>query len=139
MIRYFFLGVLFFAAGCSEYKQQNAIQYLQIDTAKLFDPKPQEDSVVKNKSILNHCLMLDGDSIAIIFNEQKNTLHSIKKLREFLQDNSTNIGRQKFYIIYTNSTSTKNIIDIIDIVKAAKIDDYKAIKFQSFIKLNEPQ
>ncbi len=83
--------------------------------------------------------MLDGDSIAIIFNEQKNTLHSIKKLREFLQDNSTNIGRQKFYIIYTNSTSTKNIIDIIDIVKAAKIDDYKAIKFQSFIKLNEPQ
>ena len=139
-MRYFFLGALFFAASCSEQsKQQNTNENLQIDTTKLFDPKPQEDNVVENASILNHCLMLDGDSIAIVSNEQKHKLNNIKELREFLQVNLTSIGKQKFYIIYANSTSVKTVIDIIGIVKAAKIDNYKVVKLQSLFKLNEPQ
>ena len=84
--------------------------------------------------------MLDGDSIAIVLNEQKHKLNNITELGEFLQFNSTSIGKQKFYIIYANSTSVKNVIDIIDLVKAAKIDNYKVIKLQSlFLNLNVPQ
>ena len=140
-MRYFILGALFYIVSCSEQsKQQNSNQIFQIDTAKLFDPKSQEDSVYENASALNHCLMLDGDSIAIVLNEQKHNLNNIKELGEFLQFNSTSIGKQKFYIIYANSTSVKNVIDIIDLVKAAKIDNYKVVKLQSlFFNLNEPQ
>ena len=96
-MRYFFLGALLFAASCSEQsKQQNTNENLQIDTTKLFDPKPQEDNVVENASILNHCLMLDGDSIAIVSNEQKHKLNNIKELREFLQVNLTVLVNRNF-------------------------------------------
>ena len=139
-MRYLILIVLFFAANCSQhYDQQNTDNYSQIDTAKLFDPKPELDSAVENADILNHCLMLDGDKMKIVLNEQNQELRNIKELSEFLSANSTIIEKQKFYIIYHNGTAVKNIIEIIDVTKEAKIDNYKVVNLQRLFRLNEPK
>jgi hypothetical protein len=135
IMRYLIISLLFFTANCSGHQSPNP--NLQTDTARLFDPKPEADHLVEN--ILNHCLMLEKDNIAIVLNDKKYRMGNSIELSEFLQHNSLIIDKQKFYIVYANDISTKRIIEIIDIVKAAKIENYKAVKLESLFILNEPK
>jgi hypothetical protein len=138
-MRYLILGLLYFAIGCSEYKKQNTNNGPKVDTAKLFDPNPQEDTLAEKQSFLCNCLMLEKENIAASIGCQKVELRDDKELQELLQNNAADIDKQKFYIIYSNNTSNKRIADIIAIVKAAKIYDYKVISLQSLFILNEPK
>jgi hypothetical protein len=109
-----------------------------IDTATLFNPNPQMQDKAVDISMFDHCLMIDGDSLAITLNAEKHTLENTKAMKEFVQANTASIMQQRLYIIYANNTPFQKITELIDILKLSKITNYQAIKHQSFIKLNEP-
>jgi hypothetical protein len=104
----------------------------------LYDPNPQEGKLVEIPAVLCNCLMLEKENIAASIGCQKIELQNDKELQELLQHNAIDIGKQKFYIVYSNNTSDKRIIQIIDFVKAAKIDDYKVINLQTLSNLKVP-
>ncbi len=137
-MRYLILGLLFFATGCSESKQQSVNNNSVLDTVKLFDPNPREGKLVENEAVLCNCLMLEKEMVAASIGCQKNELRNDKELKELLQNNVANIDKHKFYIVYSNNTLDKRIIEIIGIVKAAKIYNYKVITLRSLFTLNMP-
>jgi hypothetical protein len=136
-MRYLILGLLFFVIGCSGPKKRSINSNSVIDTLKLFDPNPQEGKLVEHQAVLCNCLMLDKEKIAAGIDCQKIEMQNDNELKELLQKSVANITKQKFYIVYSN-TSDKRIFEIIDIVKAAKIEDYKVITLQSLFTLNVP-
>jgi hypothetical protein len=139
MMRYLIFLAVFFTTSCSEHhKQQSTNQNVEIDTAKLFDPKPAEGKEPEHMNVFNNCLMLDSDSMAIVLNQQKHKLANFNEVKAFIKVNLEGISRQKFYIIYANGTSFESIINLLDIVKAAKIENFKVITLQSLFTLNEP-
>jgi uncharacterized phosphosugar-binding protein len=138
-MRYLITGLFFLTIGCSEHKQQSVNNNSEIDTTKLFDPNPQEGKLVESQAVLCNCLMLEEEKIAASIGCEKIELLNDKELQRLLQNNRADINKQKLYIVYSNNTANKRIIDIIAIVKAAKIDDYKVITLQSLISLNVPQ
>lgn len=135
-MRYFFIIPLFFIASCSEQKQQSDNKFPEIDTAKLFDPYPQKDLVDKTDVVLSNCITLDeNDSIAVAIGGERKELKNIDGLRDALKNYSDEGRNYKLYIIYVNGTSFKRIVEVIDILKTFKIENYKAINLTS---LNTP-
>lgn len=135
-MRYLILGLLSFAIACSEHEQQIVNDNSVIDTAKLFDPYPQEGKLVELQTVLCNCIMLEEEKIAASVGCQKIELQDDKEFKELLQNNVTNINKQKFYIVYSNNTPGKRVIEIIGIVKKANIEDYKVITLRSLLTLN---
>ena len=133
------LGLLFLAFGCTNRNQKNTISGTKIDTAKLFDPYPQENKIVENGEVLCNGVMVEKDNVAVSAVCQKADLHNDQELVEWLRNNKNDIYKQKFYIVYSNNTSAKRVIDIIDIVKTANIYDYKVIKLESVINIIAPK
>ncbi|GAB2823941.1 hypothetical protein [Ferruginibacter profundus] len=136
-MRYLIVSLLFFTANCSQHGHQNPGTNHKIDSTKFFVPNLKAENEVGN--ILNDCLMLDKDSIAVVLNGQKYNMGNTIELNEFLQHNSPAIVKKNFYVVYANNISENKIIEIIDIVKAAKIDNYKIVKSGSLFILHEPK
>jgi len=135
-MRNLLFGLLFFMTSC--YGQQNPNQPIQIDTVKLFDPKPQADNPFGDTSMFQHCLIIQPGFFGLALSGQQHKINNIAELKEFVKKNSSNISRQRFYIVCDSSTSFKKIVDVIDFVKSTKIDNYRVINIQSYFKPSEP-
>jgi len=135
-MRNLLFGLLFFMTSCSG--QQNPTQLTQIDTAKLFDPKPQADNPFGDTNMFQNCIVIQPAFFGLALSGQQHKINNVTELKEFVKKNSLNISRQRFYIVCDSSTSFKKIVDVIDVVKSAKIDNYRVINVQSYFKSPEP-
>ena len=130
------LSIFFFAVGCLNSAKKNALPVAETDTAKLFDPYPQKDSLVETGAVLCNCVMLENTKRMASIGCEKISLQTDDQLLELLKQRVAHITKQKFYIVYSDSTSTQRIIDVIGLVKEAKIDDYKVMSLKGLFHLN---
>jgi hypothetical protein len=126
-VKYVFLILLFLSTSCSDGIQNKKTATSNIDTEKLFNPNPQPDESEKPEQVFANCIMLDPDSLAARIAFEKTSFSNTSELQIFLQKNLAYFSNQKLYIIYAKSTPFNKILDIIEILKALKITNYKAL------------
>lgn len=117
---------------------QTNSQSVPIDTAKLSNHIPITSNDIEAGTVFDNCMMVDGDSIDVVINQQRQNLKTKKGVNVFLQQNAHSIKQRRFYIIYANNTPFQEIVELIDMLKSAKITNYQALNLRSLITLNEP-
>lgn len=116
-------------ASCNAQQQKNQ----RIDTAKLFDPSNSNDGIEKIIETKN-AIVLQKDFYDIILGDNDFPIVGKEKVAKFLNDSFAIIGRKKFYILINNSKPFKDIVDVIDMVKAAKIPNYQVYNLETQIE-----
>jgi biopolymer transport protein ExbD len=118
--------------SCNAQHQNNQAN----DTAKLFDPSNENDGIAKIIEAKN-AIILQKDFYEIILGDKEYSIIGIAKVAKFINDSSTTINKKKFYIIIDSSKSFKDIVEIIDIIKHAKIANYQVCNLQTKNKIPE--
>lgn len=134
-VKYFLLSLIFFASSCSG--QQNPNSQVQIDTAKLFDPK-QEPVDYTSTEMFKNFVLLNQRPYAVSIQGKHFQVKSNDELFDTIQNEKAQVVKSKFYVIVDNSFAFKTIVDIIDKLKKLGIDNYKVINFDSYFKPAEP-
>jgi biopolymer transport protein ExbD len=127
--------LLLTAMACTS--PQTNSQSVPIDTAKLSNPYPLASNDIEVGTVFDNCLMVDGDSIDVVINQQRQNLKTKKEVEVFLEQNAHSIKQRRFYIIYDNNTPFQEVVELIDMLKSAKINNYQALNLRSLIKLNQ--
>ena len=118
-----------FLTSCNAQQQSNSKNQV-IDTVKLFDPSKENDGIAQIMEAKN-AIILQKDFYDIILGDKEYPIIEKEKVAKFLLDSSNTISKKKFYIIVDSSKSFKDIVDIISIVKAAKIEKYQVFNLQT--------
>jgi len=134
-IRYFLLSLILFATSCSG--QQNSNTQVQIDTAKLFDPK-QEPVDYSSTDMFKNFVLLNQQPFALTIQGKQFQIKSDKELFNKIQEDKAQVVKSKFYIIVDSSFAFSKIVDIIDNMKNSGVTNYKVINFDSYFKPSEP-
>jgi biopolymer transport protein ExbD len=134
-LRYFLLSFILFATSCSG--QQNSSTQVQIDTAKLFDPK-QEPVDYSSTDMFKNFVLLNQQPFALTIQGKQFQIKSDKELFNKIQEDKAQVVKSKFYIIVDSSFALSKIVDIIDNIKKSGVSNYKVINFDSYFKPSEP-
>jgi biopolymer transport protein ExbD len=134
-MRNLLFGLLVFGTSCSA--QQNPNQKIQIDTLKLFDPKPNPNEYGSTEMFKNFVL-LNQKPYALTIQGKHLQATSDKELFGKLKTQKNQVVKSKFYVIVDSSFAYSKIIDIIDNLKKLEINDYKIINFDSYFKSPAP-
>jgi biopolymer transport protein ExbD len=128
-MRYFFIAILFFAAGCSG--RQTAQQPSQIDTVRLFDPFPEPPSAQDVLMFKNSIALFHGNYTIINFGKE-NFFNELKEVSAYFEKNAVSIKQQKFYIVIDSNTKFEKTVAVIDALKKYRIDNYRVINYQEY-------
>ena len=137
-MQYLFVFALLALASCSLSEKKNNIQQPPIDTSSIIKETLHQDTTSEKQSILNNCLMIDNDKLAVVVEGSKKELRNDEELIKILKENSGKIRGQKFSIIYSQTTSGKKIKEVLQIIKDANILNYKTLPLEEIFQLNEP-
>ncbi len=121
--------LLAYLSSCNA-QQQSSTKNFAIDTAKLFNPSSENDGIAQIMESKN-AIILHRNFYDIILGDKKYPIEEKEKVAKFLLDSSKTISKKKFYIIVDSSKSFKDIVAIIDIVKAAKLEKYQVFNVQT--------
>jgi biopolymer transport protein ExbD len=134
-IRYFLLSLILFATSCSG--QQNSNTQVQIDTAKLFDPK-QEPVDYSSTDMFKNFVLLNQQPFELTIQGKQFQIKSDKELFNKIREDKAQVVKSKFYIVVDSSFAFRKIVDIVDNIKKSGVSNYKVINFDSYFKSSEP-
>jgi len=134
-VKYFLLSLILFATSCSG--QQNSNNQVQIDTAKLFDPK-QDPVEYSSTDMFKNFVLLNQQPFALTIQGKQFQINSDKELFNKIREDKAQVAKSKFYIIIDSSFAFSKIVDIIDNIKKSGVSNYKVINFDSYFKPSEP-
>ena len=100
------------------------------DTAKLFNPFGINDGIEKIVSEKNAILFQPG-YYQIALNEKQYNISDKNKLQKFISDSVSSLKRKKFFIIIDSSKSFNEIVEVIELIKKSKIENYQVFNLQS--------
>jgi hypothetical protein len=127
-MKYCFVIALFMVVSCTNNKRKIIHGSTKIDTAKLFDPNPQSGATNDFGTLFYNCVMLREDGITVSIVYERKDITSIDHLEDTLRKYRDEIQKQKFYLNYGYGTSFNKILEVIDVIKASGIDNYKVVE-----------
>lgn len=136
MMRFSLILLIFFAAtGCSG--QQTKGQQSHVDTAKLFDPFPEQSSAQDVMMFKNSIVLFHSD-FTIVHNETEKMLNTMKEVSDYFAKNAAAIRQNKYYLLIDSTTKFEKTVSVINILKKNSIDNYKVVNVQEYFKAPEP-
>lgn len=130
----FFCTIIF--TSCSG--QQTKVEHSQIDTVKLFDPRPDKIEVnFKPFDIYKNCIAIKEGFFVIVINQIQKRLDTESELANYIKSHSDEI-QNKIYILYDSSINFKQIVTVLDVLKNNKVDNYRVINLDTFFKVPPP-
>ena len=119
-------------ASCNAQKYSNQEQHT-FDTLKLFNPYNSQDGIQEIIHAKN-AITLQYNFYAIIIGDKQFPMEDKTALSKFLSDSAATIRKKRFHILVDSSKSFKEIAAVIDLIKAAKIDNYQVFNLQTGIR-----
>jgi biopolymer transport protein ExbD len=123
---------LLFATACTGNKTGNP--EVAIDTATLFDPKPEpeEEGAAEMNLFTNAVAVMGNEGFTVHVNDKMYVCKDLEELEDSLGNDAGEIAHNKFYIWIDSSTSFKSIVSVIDVLRKVKIENYKVIHLPDF-------
>jgi biopolymer transport protein ExbD len=119
--------------------QQTKVEQTQIDTLKLFDPRPDKIEVnFMPLDIYKNCIAIKNGFFVIVTNEIQNRFDTEIELANYIKTHTDEINKKKFYVLYDSSTSFKQIVSTLDLLKNNQLDNYRVIDMDKFFKIPPP-
>ena len=116
--------------------QQTKVEQNQIDTVKLFDPKPDKIEVnFMPLDIYKNCVAIKKGFFVIVINEIQNRFDTESELTNYIKTHSEEISKRKIYVLYDSSINLKQIVTVLDLLKHNKVDNYRVINMDTFFKI----
>jgi len=134
-IRYLIVSLSLIGISCSGQEQSN--QQVQIDTAKLFDPKPDAKDF-GSPEMFKNCLLLNQRPYGLIIQGNQFQIKTDKELFNTVQNQKEQIIKSRFYVFVDSSIAFNKIITLIDYLKQSGFDNYRVINFDKYFKPSEP-
>lgn len=118
--------------------QQTKVGQTQIDTAKLFDPRPDKMEVnFEPLDVYKNCIAIKKGFFVIVINQIQNRFDTESELANYIKSHSSEI-KSKFYVLYDSSINFKQIVTILDLLRNNKVDNYRVIDMDTFFKTPPP-
>ena len=119
-------------AGCNAQEHSNQKQQA-IDTLKLFNPYNSQDGIQEIIETKN-AITLQYNFYSIIIGDKQFPMEDKTALSRFLSDSAATIRKKRFHILVDSNRSFKEIAAVIDLIKAAKIDNYQVFNLQTSMR-----
>ena len=126
---------LLLASSCKGQIDKN--NHSNIDTAKLLNPIPVAGEFV-NKEMFTNCLLLFQKPYAIIIQEKEFESPEYKEVIAKIKSEAELISKQRFYVWIDSTIRFSLVMETINHLKTAHIENYRVINFQEFFTAPEP-
>ena len=118
--------------------QQTQVEQTQIDTIKLFDPRPDKIEVnFMPLDIYKNCIAIKQGFFVIVIDQIQNRFDTESELANYIKSHSDEI-KNKIYILYDSSINFKQIVTVLDLLKNNKVDNYRVIDMDTFFNVPPP-
>jgi biopolymer transport protein ExbD len=107
------------------------------DTLKLYDPWP-DSTVVTAFELFKNCIALRADACMVIANGIQRQVEAQAPLEKLIEVYADSLKSRKLYILCDNSIAFDKIASTIGHLKANGISNYKVVRMDTVMKLNEP-
>lgn len=135
LIKFFLVAILFLTTSCNGQSEKGNSS--KIDTALLLNPKPVADELV-NKEMFSNCLFLFRKPFAVIIQEQEFESPEYKEVIAKIKSEAELISKQRFYVWIDSSIRFNVILETVNYLKSAQIENYRVINYQEFFTPPEP-
>jgi len=135
-MRLFLFFCTIILASCSG--QQTKVEQSKIDTAKLFDPRPDKIEVnFVPFDVYKNCIAIKEGFFVIVINQIQNRFDTESELANYIKSHSDEI-KNKIYVLYDSSINFRQIVTVLDLLKNNKVDNYRVIDMDTFFKVPPP-
>ena len=119
--------------------QKTKVEQSQIDTLKLFDPKPDKVEVnFMPLDVYKNCIALKTDFFVIVINGIQNRFDTESEVAAYIKTHSEEIIKRKFYVLYDSSINFKQIVWALDLLKNNKVDNYRVVNIDALFDTPPP-
>ena len=119
--------------------QQTNVEQTQIDTTKLFDPRPDKIEVnFMPLDIYKNCIAIKKGFFVVVINEIQNRFDTEIELSNYIKTHTDEINKKKIYVLYDSSISFKQIVSTLGLLKNNKLDNYRVIDMNTFFNSPPP-
>jgi biopolymer transport protein ExbD len=131
------VSLIFLLTNCYGQTPNESGNKLYSDTVDLPLPKPTREDIAMPKDY-DHCIDLTGDDYIIVISRQKYVKLNIPELSSFVKANQSRIIKQKISVISDSATNYEKIINTIDLLTEAKINNYKLVSVNGKLPRTSP-
>lgn len=135
MMRTFILTMMVFGWGCQGNTHKPMLS--KADTLKLYDPYP--DTILTNPfELFKNCIAMRDNTVMMVANGIQRNIDAEASLEKLITIYADSLKRRKLYILCDNSIPFDKIATTIGYLKAKTIHNYKVVRMDTVMKLDEP-
>jgi hypothetical protein len=111
---------LFIWTGCKE--QNIKVKKTNLDTVKIFDPKPEiKSNIYDEKEMYRNTILIKDSSNVIVFNETQTFLEKGYLFETFINSKAEELKKKKLYILHSENIKFEEIYELIVLLKSNRI------------------